>query len=378
MRSLLFIALLFSTSQAFAQKVAKVIDNCDQAKLVSYLDKGGDINIKITRYDENDQAFEIGLLTYAVHNECLEIVEFLIERKEEIEDYDLELTQAFIYSLSIGNDNVSAYLFKQEPIAHGICDVCHGNNALMVAATYGRDDWYFKLKESSDLKYINASGSNLIHCAASGPSQVILEDVLTISGLDINRKEEDGLTALDYAASNTDNPLAFQTLIEKGADHKQAWNLLYWWSMYPAVPLTDKMIEDRRADVWMIDEEGDNCLLLLSYFFHELEVESGVFAYQLTTVIDIMMEDHKAGKSDLSFVHQFYQNGITMNMLNAMLFIEDFNSDNPVYPKYLEFLGMMCNDAEFCPVYKKEFKTAVKIYGDAAEEWYNEYNIPTE
>ena len=360
------------------QNIPKVLDKCDPIKLQKYIAAGADLNLKVYDYDDNGEELEISYLTYAVHAECLPCIEILVENKDQIEDFDLVVTQAFIYSLSVGDDAISSFLYKQDPIAHGICDVCHGNNALMVAATYGREDWYFKLKEKSDVKYVNAANATLLHAAASGPSQKILDDVLAIEGLDINRKDQEELTPLDYAATNSDNKKAFETLISKGADHKQAWNLMYWWAMYPDLPLSDQMIADRRADVWMIDHEGENCLMLLSYFFHELETEQGKFESQLRTVLEIMIEDHEKGTSDLSFVTQFYSEGITNNILDAMLYIEDFNSEAPVYELYLKFLGILCEEAEFCPVYKKEYKTAKKIYGVKVDEWYEKYNLPTE
>lgn len=379
MRSIIFLLSLVATTNILAQKSIKIIDKCDINKLVKYIDKGGDFNEQLIRYDENNKKFEIGLLTYAVHAQCLEIIQYLLDSKDQIQDFDLEVTEAFIYSLSVGNDEISNLLYEQSPIPHGICDACHSNNALMVSALYGREDWYFKLKPKSDLEYINNYGGTLIHSAASGPSQKILEDVLTIEELDINKADAEQLTCLDYAASNEKNEKAFNTLIEHGADYAFAWNLLYWWSMYPNVPLTDEMIEERRADAWILDDPDENCLMIISYYYHEFDSLEGEFARRLNILLDILIEDHKEGRSDLAFVRQFYANSVTMNMLDAMLFIEDFNSDQPLYPKYLEFVGMLCEDAEFCPVYKKEFKTACKIYGDEiVTEWYEKYGVPEE
>ena len=357
--------LLVLPLAAFVQNATNAIEKCDVAKFQKYLDKGGDINVRIELYDEYIfESYESTLMDYAVAWNCMEIIKLLVSQKEKIEDYDLIMTEAFIYSLAFDNEDITEFLYEQHPIEKGICDVCHGNNVLMVAANYGRENWYFKMKEQSDLQYINHTGSNLIHSAASGPSQKILLDVLSIDGLDINKTNSEGLTPLDYAASNEKNPEAFNTLIDHGADPNQAWNLLYWWSMIPSAPLTPEIINDRRDDVWMIDEDGENCLMLISYFVED---------------IDFMMEDIGDGKGDLSFVPQFYQDGITMNILNAMLYIEDFNSENPIYKKYLSLLGALCEKAEFCPVYKKEYKTAVKIYGEEkVSEWYEEYNLPVE
>lgn len=374
---LLFAALFFLLAfNSNAQKIVKIIDKCDVNKFIKYLDKGGDINEQLIRYDDQDNEFEIGMLTYAVHNECLDIVQYIVEHKDVVQDFDLEVTEAFVYSLSIGNDEISNFLYEQSPIPHGICDACHGNNALMVAATYGREDWYFKLKQTSDLFYINTSGSNLIHCAATGPSQNILQDVLSIEGLDINKRDENGFTPLDDASSNDENLLAFQTLIDKGADYKQAWNLLYWWCMYPNVPLTDQMIEDRQDDVWMIDTEGDNCLMLLSYFYHEFETQ-GSYEDRLMKVLEIMQEDLETGKGDEGFGERLYSEGITMNILESMTYVYDFDQEIPLYPNYLKLLGWYCENSEFCPVYKKEYKTACKIYGeDLVNEWYEKYELP--
>lgn len=370
--------ILLLSNQIYSQQVFKLVEKCDSVKLDKYFTKGGDINDRLEFTDPQMGEYSFGLLSYATREECIECLQYLLLRKDQFQDFDLALTEAFVFSLSVGNEEISNLLYSYKPIPHGVCDACHGNNALLVAAYYGREDWYFKLKASSDLLYINTSGASLIHCAVNSSSQKILDDVLEIEGLDINKKDMLGFTPLDHAACNSDNPNAFQTLINKGADYKKAWNLLYWWCIYPGITLTDEMIDERRQDVWMIDEEGDNCLMLLSYFYPELDDGNGRYKQQLEIVTSIMLEDHRKGKSNLDFIPQFYSNGITLNFLDAMLFINDFESEQPVYAQYLNLLGVLCSDGEFCPVYKKEYKTAVKIYGEEqVSEWYDIYNLPT-
>jgi ankyrin repeat protein len=379
MKHIFFFVLLILSCQLHAQKVAKIIGKCDANKLAKHLDKGGDINEQISESDENGDEFTVSLLVYAVHEGCLDIVQMLVDRKNEIENFDLILSTAFAYSLSRENDDISNLLYQQGPLPKGTCHVCHGNNALMVAAAYGREDWYFKLKPTSDVNFINNVGASLIHAVSSGPSQKIFEDVLQIKSLDINLLDQEEMSCLDYAASNENNPRAFQLLIEAGADHMLSWNIIYWWTM-GQVYIDKNIITDRRADVWMIDDQGDNSLMLLSYFYGSLDLsETGGFNSKMLTILNFMIEDIKEGYAKFEFVEQLYINSVTENFLDAMLLISDYSQDSPVYPKYLELIGLICEKHDFCPVYKKEYKKACDIYGeDVVNGWYKEFNLPTE
>ena len=87
----------------------------------------------------------------------------------------------------------------------------------------------------------------------------------------------------------------------------------------------------------------------------------------------------KNGHGKFDFVEPLYYNSITDHMLDAMFYYSDQKQDQPVYPKYLELLGYLCDNHDFCPVYKKEFKRAVEIYGEeTAKAWYQEFNLPEE
>ncbi|UKN03645.1 hypothetical protein K6119_08980 [Paracrocinitomix mangrovi] len=378
MKHIILFSIIISTSIVFGQKTLTAIDKCDVGALEKAIAAGYDINEKfMIPIDEGADEIEANLLSYAVHGECLDAVNYLIERKDQLTDFDLILTEAFIYSLSVGNDEISSVLYAQNPLPKGICDICHGNNAIMVAATYGREDWYNKLKDQSDLSYINHSGANLVTAASSGSSQAILKDVLQSTKLDLNKKDNEGLTPLDYAASNSDNKEAFNTLVKFGADIEKSWNLLYWWTMYPDLELTEDIIKKRKNDVWMIDEDGDNCLMLLSYFYVDFIEKDKKFEKVLLTIIDIMKEGYENGEGNYDYVKRLYYNKINVNYLNAMLLTDDYTSESPIYPKYLELLSVICEKNDFCPVYKKEYKKACKIYGkEVVTDWYTKYSLP--
>ena len=92
-----------------------------------------------------------------------------------------------------------------------------------------------------------------------------------------------------------------------------------------------------------------------------------------------MQKDLEAGKGDESFGERLYSTGITMNILESMTFVYDFDQEYPLYSNYLKLLGWYCENSDFCPVYKKEYKTAVKIYGEElVNEWYEKYDLPKE
>src|SRR5690606_3124633 len=149
--------------------------------------------------------------------------------------------------------------------------------------------WYFKLKENSDLLYINSDGATLIHAAATGSSKKISDDVLTIEGLDIDKKDSEQLTALDYAAANEEHPDVFTDYIAKGADPSKAWNLIYWWSAFPSAMIPPDIIEQRKSDVWKKDDAGYIPLMNFAFYYFDLEVESGVVANRMNRVLDFMI-----------------------------------------------------------------------------------------
>lgn len=376
MKFFLCICFLALGHFAHSQKYVKAIKEKDTLKLQKWYDKGGDLNERVEFYTKEDGEFSYNLLSYSVGNECMDCIHFFLNKKDEFDDFDLVLSEAFIFSLAFSNKEISELLFSYKPIAKGICDACHGNNALMVAATYGNEEWYFKLKPTSDLSYINAKGASLLHNAAYGPSKKILHDVLQIPGLDINLKDAEGETPLDYAAQNDSNQTAFKTLLEHGADHLEAKNLLFWWCQ-AEFKLTPGQIQDRREDIWELVLDDHNALMMLSYCYKDMSAD--VFMMKLKTVVHLMLEDFEENNGRYDFVEPLYYESITDNFLDAMVYLKDQEADDPIYPIYLELLGYLCNNHDFCPVYKKEFKRAIEIYGEeVATKWYAEFNIPEE
>ncbi|MEZ4922575.1 MAG: ankyrin repeat domain-containing protein [Crocinitomicaceae bacterium] len=380
MKYFVYLLLFFVSFQSLSQKkLTKIIDNCDLEKLQTYLEKEGDYNNLITITSGQGENLDFSLLSYAVGSECTAIVEFLISKEDKFDDWSRIVSEAFVFSLSRDNEEVSQMLYKILPNVRGVCDVCHGNSALMVASVYGKEDWYFKLKPESDLTFINNQEANLLHTAASSPSQKILEDVLTIKDIDLNAKNINGLTALDFAASNEDNPQAFETLINKGADVSQMWNLFYWWAQYPNTSITTKELEQRKADLWMVDEEGYIPLMYFAIFHYDYEddMDPSELRDMLEKQLIYMLETFDQEKKDFKFNEFYYQQKINLSMLDVFFSIEDHVSNNPLLPKYLQLLGKAYAIDGFNTIAVKEYKIACKFYGkDKIDHWFNQYEIP--
>ena len=101
----------------------------------------------------------------------------------------------------------------------------------MIAACRGRLDAFSVLiKRKSDPTLKNNNGETLLHYAAEGGNDVIIEKLLSL-GLDIDSRSSDGATPLMTAACEGRLD-AFSVLIEKGSDatfrDNHGWTLLHY------------------------------------------------------------------------------------------------------------------------------------------------------
>lgn len=231
MRTLFIISLILLFSvRLFSQDLKKLIDKGDLITIQKLDEKGFDIlqeiTIQVDYYEGDYDYLDIDPIVYAAVKEEVEIVKYYISKKEEIDEYsswESALSNAFISAISTKNDGLIELLYAENPNLTITCEACHSHNAIMVAATYGNEKWYFKLKEKSDLNLLSNTGNNLLHLAVSGGSIAIMEDVIASGNYDLNQKNSIYLSPLDYAILDS-NMATFNYLIESGANLSLSYN----------------------------------------------------------------------------------------------------------------------------------------------------------
>jgi hypothetical protein len=219
---------------SYSQELQKLIAKGDLAGIQKLEAKGVDIFDYVTveyRYagEEEMSTTEMYPMTYAAARNEVEIVKYYLTKKEEmvrVGSWDDVLGLSFVVSISTRNDELIELLYSHNPNLNVLCESCRGHNAVMVAAAYGMEKWYFKLKEKSLLIFTNEQGANILHIAVAGGSKAIVEDIIYSNFLDIDATDISGNTVLDYALLDSNTQL-FSFLLEKHADLNKSHNLWY-------------------------------------------------------------------------------------------------------------------------------------------------------
>lgn len=233
MRFLFIIFLIFTSLSSWGQELRELVLKNNYKKIEKFLFEGGDINQPVVM-DWGDDEFGIQTmsgLVLAVGVGSYEVVDFYLDYEDSVSNFKSELGKAFALSFSQDFPELTAHLYEYGPDLTSTCDVCNDANALMLAASYGNEEWYFKLKTEMDPYFISSKNMNLLHYAASSPSQKILDDALSIEGLNINLRSYEDAYPISFAASNVENSSAFNALVNAGAEVSLAQNDLYQYAL---------------------------------------------------------------------------------------------------------------------------------------------------
>lgn len=366
MKKFLFGVLAISFLQAScAQKIEKLLLSNDSLKLNKVIEKNNDLlsGHKVMVVNDLGDTLFVRPLLYAQLKKSNEIVHYLLNHKELLTDSNDQISETFIHSLSEPGNPQSQLLFDMGANPNYVCSACNSNNAIMVAAAHGNEEWYFKLKKVADLKYKNDGGVSLLHCAASGPSMKIATDVFGSKKFDMNAKTKDGMTALDYAAWNTENHDIFEKLLVQGANINLAQNILEAWPFNP----NEKIFQDnvtflRRADLWQLDENG-----MVPVLWAALPKDDGSYTIQQVDLFNRMI-DMMLTKEQLPRLKQFrceaiYIESIAQHLMNAFELRGDFSYTVGIYDKFLALVEYAEPNVGWSLLDKKDFKRACKLFG---------------
>lgn len=362
LKSFFILVLWLGAAASHAKDIRTIIDSGDLNALEKYYAKGGSLSelldIDYTHQEETETRYTVmHPMAYASAKNRPDMVAYFIGRKAEMEALGIwqnALSQAFILSLSTKNDSLIQALYDLNPSLEEKCESCRNNNALMVAAVYGLDHWYFKLKPQSDVNWVNENGCNLLHVAVAGGSTPIVKDVLSMKIHDLNAVASSRwlFTPLDYALMDS-NETNFFLLIEAGADITAAPAAWYSAAIGENEALIQYITKHALSEyMFFTDQAGDMAL--------QVAMSANLTAYSLDLMkrmIDYMREAETRPPAD---PNHFLENDI--HALNYPI----WEKNKEVYEAFIGFGVLMnefYNDPYYVPMYHYLTKRAQKAFG---------------
>ncbi|MFT4599973.1 MAG: ankyrin repeat protein [Arenicella sp.] len=374
MKILLLITSILVLLTSFSQKkLEKIIMNDDISKLEKYISKkNGEIDQLIERTSDEGEIESFSPLLVTSFEKADSIEQYLISHIDLFENKKHVISEAFIHSLSEEENPVSNQLYKLGVDPNDSCGACKYNTAIMIAASYGNEDWFFKLKDESDVTHSNPSGENLAHMAAAGSSSRIARWVFANKDIDLNKKSKTGDTPLDFAVYNQENPKVVSYLLKEGAKIAEANNLLEAWPFNPSEEIFyDNLVFNRKSDVWKVDDEGN--LPIIWALVQEEEGDYKIQQFDLFKRILDMMTAPGEAENLMAFENE---NLYFFDSMNDFLMLcelrGDFAFSIHVFKDFVKLCAIAEHNSELRVLTKKNFKKACQLFGkEEVVEIYN-------
>ena len=191
--------------------------NTDLDLFTYFLDHGVDVNLK----DDNGNS---PFMNAAASN-SLKVVQFLSKKVTDINAHNSAGNTALTMAVSRNNAAVVEFLLAQKANAQ-VKDNKGNNLAYYLVHSYNSrntEDFKTKMKLLQSQKVsmtATQSGGNTLYHMATGENDLKLIQLLENLKIDINKKNEEGLTALHIAAMKAKDDKIIKYLIDKGADLK--------------------------------------------------------------------------------------------------------------------------------------------------------------
>ena len=215
MRVILLSFMLIFGSLTYAQNIKRIIDKNDTKGLVRYIEGSNVLDELISVQDYLNVSYSVHPIVYAAGAERIELVKLFVENKTKITDFDVQISLAFAISCSRKNKELTDYLYTLNPNLNEICKSCHGHNALMIAAVYGDEDLFFRLKNKSEFNLISTDINNLYHLIGEDSenfNENIFNEIKKHKDVNVNLINKYGRTPLHYAARGGNEILFFELL----------------------------------------------------------------------------------------------------------------------------------------------------------------------
>ncbi|MCH2234948.1 MAG: hypothetical protein MK078_11915 [Crocinitomicaceae bacterium] len=364
--TILFLALLIGVS-ASAQKLGKLIEKNDPDKLQAFIDKGGDLNQEIqTEYRDDDSIYYTHPIIFATVSEATESLKTLIKNKDKIDNYSEYISKAFVLSLSRKDPEIADILFAEGPDVNVECEPCHHASAIMIAASTGKQDWYFKLKPMSNLQHVTPGNQNLLHYAASSPNENITKDVIKIEGLDINMENTEEVTPLAFAMMNIYQPNLFNEMIGHGADPMATKDLVEFaieGNNLDALIYADT--NDLPIPLWDWNDYSSSYLLQYCVFMHDGPDGGLIYSSEQDEFVDYLMWMYINSAKELENTEEMWDPVYNANTFYNLIDLSLEFDNLPLLDTYFRLVAEVQEVENAVLVFpKKYFKYAVKAWGD--------------
>lgn len=361
-----------------AQDCKKLLLANDSLKLEKVLAKNADFlkNQRIMQVNNYGDTAYLRPLIFAHLNDANQVIDYLLNHPNYLDDVQEQMSETFIHSLSQLDNTLSNRLYELGADPNYHCEACRGNNGLMVAVSHGNEEWYSKLKKTNDWTYKNKRGVSVLHCAASGPSTKIATEIFGSKKFDLNDKTIDGMTALDYAAWNSDNHALFEKLLVQGADINQAQNILEAWPFNPNEAIfQENIIFLRRDDLWTTDEEG-----MIPVLWAAMPDDDGNYSVQqvdlFNRMLDLMLTKEQLPNLKQLKSEAIYYESIAHHLMNAFDLRGDYAFTISIYDKFLSLVEYAEPNVGWTLLDKKDYKRACKMFGqEKINELYDKHAL---
>ena len=188
--------------------------NKDLAIFDYFIEKGVDVNA-------SDKGGNTALMNASNRND-LAVVQYLAEKSDDINRVNNEGKSALTNTLQRNSPEVVGFLIgKGADIT--IVDKDRNNLAYYLINAYSNRDkevinkkWDLLTKKGLDLTHIQKGNNTIYHLAATKNSIDLLDKIAKLN-IDINAKNENGLTDLHRAAMTSNNAEIIKHLIDLGA-----------------------------------------------------------------------------------------------------------------------------------------------------------------
>lgn len=300
MKELFLGIIIFFSAFSNAQNLKKIIDKDDVIAFQEYIDADGEFDEMIPMLIDNNKLIQVHPFVYAVINEKLDLAKLFVKYEAVFEDFDTQLSIAFIASISNSNAELSNLLFEKKPNVNQVSEIFHNYNGLMLAVVNGKEDLFFKLKDNSDYKLLSDEGNNLYHLIGENHGTYnsnILNYLVSKKDLDINLINNYERTPLHYAAKSGNSELFFE-LIKQGAKPNKLSDLYTDATVggnvkvFNYVRLLIKNDPNWKTSPEMIDESGNTYYELEQAIKNNnTEVTKLIFTEMFIEIRDVKQDD---------------------------------------------------------------------------------------
>ncbi len=159
---------------------------------------------------------DIYMLAYAAYYGQKEMLLEIMKDKDQFVNLQGALDQALVKATIKGELEICQYLVEQGANVDALCNICYSRSVLQIAVSH--EYWElaeFYLEQGANKMFITEGNWNLLHSIACSNNVDFAKKYISL--FDVNTKDNEGQTPLNYAA-NHGNEKMFDFLTQQGGD----------------------------------------------------------------------------------------------------------------------------------------------------------------